>query len=60
MTPGRGSVSGPCRWLCATLQVLALLAFHGIIAALGDSPSHSAMAFGGELELWDAVAIMSS
>ena len=59
--PGRGHVSGACRWLCATLQAVALLAYHAVIAG----PTAvlflmSAMAFRGEIDLWDAVAIMST
>ena len=60
MPPGRGHVSGACRWLCATLQAVALLAYHAIIAGpAAVLLLTSAMAFRGEIDLWDAVAIMS-
>ena len=61
MPPGRGHVSGACRWLCATLQAVALLAYHAIIAGpAAVLLLTSAMAFRGEIDLWDAVAIMST
>jgi non-ribosomal peptide synthetase-like protein len=56
----RGSVSGPRRWLCASLQAVALLVYHGVIAAPGIFLLlTSTMVFDGQLEPWDAAKAIS-